>query len=247
MNQEGLGAGGVILSRVLATHLGSQAHTAMQRLLRKNEEGYRKALQSDSIFDFFMIAADDKELADGAALLQSDGSPDARTLFASLVESHEINRAPPAAYPNARRRERLMKTLFAANYARAERAAAGPPKVLLKFGAFHVHRGLNPVHGSGIGNYVAEFAEAHGVQSLHIYLMPVKGSQPIWPRVSQPAQLRSFSHVDEARYRYLQPVFANFSDRSGRCSICDRCARRWPRLEERLRRSSPHSCSATTC
>ena len=209
LNQEGLNAGGVILSRVLATHLGSQAHAAMQRLLRKNEEGYRKALQSDSIFDFFMIAADDKELADGAALLQSDGSPDARTLFASLVESHEINRAPPAAYPNARRRERLMKTLFAANYARAERAAAGPPKVLLKFGAFHVYRGLNPVHGSGIGNYVAEFAEAHGVQSLHIYLMPVKGSQPIWPRVSQPAQLRSFNHVDEARYRYLQPVFTN--------------------------------------
>jgi hypothetical protein len=209
LNQEGLNAGGVILSRVLATHLGSQAHAAMQRLLRKNDEGYRKALQSDSIFDFFMIAADDKELADGAALLQSDGSPDARTLFASLVESHQINRAPPAAYPNARRRERLMKTLFAANYARAERAAAGPPKVLLKFGAFHVYRGLNPVHGSGIGNYVAEFAEAHGVQSLHIYLMPVKGSQPIWPRVSQPAQLRSFNHVDEARYRYLQPVFAN--------------------------------------
>jgi hypothetical protein len=209
LNQEGLNAGGVILSRVLATHLGSQARAAMQRLLRKNEEGYRKALQSDSIFDFFMIAADDKELADGAALLQSDGSPDARTLFASLVESHEINRAPPAAYPNARRRERLMKTLFAANYARAERAAAGPPKVLLKFGAFHVYRGLNPVHGSGIGNYVAEFAEAHGVQSLHIYLMPVKGSQPIWPRVSQPAQLRSFNHVDEARYRYLQPVFTN--------------------------------------
>jgi hypothetical protein len=209
LNQEGLNAGGVILSRVLETQLGSQARAAMQQLLSKNDDGYRKALQSDSIFDFFMIAADDKEFADSAALLQSDGSPDARTLFSSLVESHEINRTPPAAYPNARHRERLMKTLFAANYARAERGAAGPPKVLLKFGAFHLYRGLNPVHGSGIGNYVAEFAEAHGDQSLHIYLMPVKGSQPIWPRVSQPAQLRSFNHVDEARYRYLQPVFAN--------------------------------------
>jgi hypothetical protein len=165
LNQEGLNAGGVILSRVLETQLGSQARAAMQRLLRKNDDGYRKALQSDSIFDFFMIAADDKEFADSAALLQSDGSPDARTLFASLVESHEINRTPPAAYPNARRRERLMKTLFAANYARAERAAAGPPKVLLKFGAFHVYRGLNPVHGSGIGIYVAEFAEAHAAGS----------------------------------------------------------------------------------
>ena len=209
LNQEGLNAGGLILSRVLATQPGSQARAAMQQLLRKNDDGYRKALQSDSIFDFFMIAAEDKELADGAALLQSDGSPEARTVFASLVESHEINRTPPAAYGNARHRERLMKTLFAADYERAARGAAGPPRVLLKFGAYHVYRGLNPVHGSGIGNYVAEFAEAHGDRSLHIYLMPVKGSQPIRPRVSQPAQLRSFNHLDEARSRYLQPVFTN--------------------------------------
>jgi hypothetical protein len=52
-----------------------------------------------------------------------------------------------------------MKTLFSADYAEAARAQAAPPKVLLKFGAYHIYRGLNPVHGSGIGNYLAEFAE----------------------------------------------------------------------------------------
>ena len=35
-----------------------------------------------------MIAADDKELAASAALLQKDGSAEAQSLFASLVESH---------------------------------------------------------------------------------------------------------------------------------------------------------------
>ena len=102
-----------------------------------------------------------------------------------------------------------MKTLFAANYARAAAGTAPPPKVLLKFGAFHGYRGLNPVHGSGIGNYVAEFAEAQGAQSLHIYLMPVKGSQPIHPRVGQPAQLRPFNLADQPGWRYLQPIFSN--------------------------------------
>ena len=209
LNQEGLNAGGLILSRVLASRLGSQARPAMQQLLEKNDEGYRKALQSGRIFDSFMVAADDKELAAGAALLQKDGSAEARSLFASLVESHEINRTSPAEYGNARRRERLMKTLFAANYARAARTAAAPPKVLLKFGAYHVYRGLNPVHGSGIGNYVAEFAEGQGAQSLHIYLMPVKGSQPIYPRAGQPAPLRPFNLEDDPGFRYLQPVFSN--------------------------------------
>jgi len=139
LNQEGLNAGGLILSRVLATQPGGQARAAIQELHRKNDDGYRKALQSDSIIDFFMIAAEDKELADAAALTRSDGSPEARSLFASLVESHEINRAPPAAYGNARHRERLMKTLFAADYEKAARGEAGPPRVLLKFGAYHVY------------------------------------------------------------------------------------------------------------
>jgi hypothetical protein len=209
LNQEGLNAGGLILSRVLASQLGSQARPAMQQLLAKNDERSRKALQSGRVFDSFMVAADDNELAAGAAVLQKDGSVEARSLFASLVESHEINRTSPAEYGNARRRERLMKMLFAANYARAARTAAAPPKVLLKFGAYHVYRGLNPVHGSGIGNYVAEFAEAQGAQSLHIYLMAVKGSQPIYPRQGQPAQLRPFNYADQPGSRYLQPIFSN--------------------------------------
>jgi hypothetical protein len=209
LNQEGFGASRLILSRVLASRVGRESLPAMQQLLQKNDDAYRKALQSGSIFDLFMIAADDKELAGGAALLQKDGSPEARSLFASLVEGHEINRTSPAEYGNARRRERLMKTVFAANYARAASSSAALPKVLLKFGGYHVYRGLNPVHGSGIGNYVAEFAEGQGAQSLHIRLMAVKGSFPIYPRLGQPAQLHPFNYADQPGSRYLQPIFSN--------------------------------------
>lgn len=180
LNQEMFGTAGLILSRVLASGVGGEARTAIERLLQENEEASRKAVQSGNVFEFFMFTADDKELARGAALLQRDGSPKARSLFASLIESHEINRTPPSEYGNARRRERLMKTLFAANYALASANAAAPPKVLLKFGAFHGYRGLNPVHGSGIGNYIAELAEGQGAQSLHIRLMPSKGLPPIF-------------------------------------------------------------------
>ena len=140
LNQEALGAGGLILSRVLASQVGKEARPAMQQLLQKNDEAYRKAVQSGRISDLFMIAADDQELAGGAALVLKDGSREAQSLFRSLVESHEINRTSPVEYGNARRRERLMKTLFAANFARAASPAAAPLKVLLKLGAFHVDR-----------------------------------------------------------------------------------------------------------
>ena len=209
LNQEMFGAAGLILTRLLAGGIGKDARLAMQQLLRKNDDAYRKAAQSGSIFDLFMMAADDKEFSSGTALLQKEGSREAQSLFWSLVESREINRTSPANYGNARRRERLMKTLFAANYSRAAATAASPPKVLLKFGAFHGYRGLNPVHGSGIGNYVAEFAEGQGAQSLHIQLFAVKGSQPIHPRVGQPAERRPFSLEEQPGTRYLQPMLRN--------------------------------------
>jgi hypothetical protein len=209
LNQEAYGAGGLILSRILERGVGEQARQAIRQLVQKNEDASRKALQSGRIFDLFMMSADDAELGRAAAILQKDGSAEARSLFASLIESHEIDRRPPVEYANIRRRERLMKTRFAENYTRAATAAAAPPKVLLKFGAYHVYRGWNPVHGSGIGNYVAEFAEGQRAQSLHIRLIAVKGAQPIYPRVGQPAELIQFNLRDQPGSRYLEPMFAN--------------------------------------
>ena len=209
LNQEGLNGGGLILSRILQSSLGEAARAAMQRLSQKNDDAYRKALQSGSIADLYMLAADDQELSQAAAVLERDGNRDARSLFASLIESHEINRVPPNQYDNARRRERLMKTRFAAAYAQASTTGATPPRVLLKFGAFHIYRGLNPVHGSGIGNYVAEFAEARGVQSLHIVLLPVKSVQPFYPKVGQPAQVQPFSVEQDRRWPSVRLMVTN--------------------------------------
>jgi len=206
LNQEALGAAGLILSRILDTSPGAESRAAIEELLRKNDEAYAKALETGRMSNLFILSADDKDLAAGAAVLEKDGSPQAQSLFRSLIESHEINKAWPAS---AERRSRMMKMLFAARYAEAARSEASPPKVLLKFGAYHLFRGLNPLHASGIGNYVAEFADGLGAQSLHIYVMAVKGSHSFYPKYGQPAQLRPFDLKDDPRSRYLQPMLAN--------------------------------------
>jgi hypothetical protein len=207
LNQEGLGASGLILGRILDAGRAGESGRAMRQLLQKNDDAYAKALQSGRISDLFMISADDKELAAGAALLEKEGTPQIRSLFASLIESHEINRAWPA---DSGRRSRLMKTLFTADYDEVARLESSPPKVLLKFGAYHIYRGLNPMQDSGIGNYVAEFAEGHGAQSLHICLMDVRGSYPIFGGVGRPARgVRLFNLQADPRSRYLQPILAN--------------------------------------
>jgi len=205
LNQEAPGASGLILSRILDTRPPGKSGAAMRELAEKNDSAYAKALQTGRISDLFMLSADDKDLAAGAALLEEDGTPEARSLFAALIQSHEINRAWPA---DSSRRSRLMETLFAAQYAEAARSEPSP-RVLLKFGAYHVFRGLNPLRESGLGNYVADFANRHGEESLHIYVMPVKGSEPVYPKLGQPARLIRFNRKDDPRSRYLQPVLAN--------------------------------------
>lgn len=206
LNQEAPGAGSFILSRIAEGELGRQSRAAIQRLLRKSQDDDRKALQTGRHSDWFMLSADDADLASVAAVLQMDGSAEARSLFASLIESHEINRLSPADPDNARRRARLMEKRFAADYARAERRAGAPPKVLLKLGAYHVYRGSNPVGGNGIGAYIAKLVDQQGAQSLHIRLMAVKGVAPVNPRLGQPAQLRPFDLRDDPNSDYLRPL-----------------------------------------
>jgi hypothetical protein len=205
VNQEGLGAAGLMLRRILDMRPGRESSAALKRLLQKNDEAYAKSTETGKISDLLMISADDKELAADASLLEKDGSSQARALFGSFIQSHEINRAWPA---DAGRRFRLMKMLFAADYAEAARSAGSPPKVLLKFGAFHVYRGLNPMHSSGIANYVAELADGQGGESLHICVMPVKWTAAFY-RAGQPPRLRQFDLRDDPRSRYLQPMLAN--------------------------------------
>ena len=112
----------------------------MQQLLERNNEDSRKAVETGRISDQFMIAADDRELADGTALLLNDGSSEARFMAAG---SATTSRNSPKGRP------------------------------------------LDPC------------------------LLAVNGSQPIFPRVGQPAQLRPFNLEDDPGFRYLQPMFGN--------------------------------------
>jgi hypothetical protein len=207
VNQEALGAGGLILRRILDVKLSGDTRAAVQKLLQKNDESYAKALETGKMSQLFMLSANDRELAATTALLQKDGPPLARSLFASLIQSHEINRAWPR---DSGRRNQLMKTLFAADYADALRSESSPPKVLLKFGAFHIYRGWNPVHESGLGNYVAEFADARGAESLHICVMAVKWSTPIYAGIGRPAvTTRTVDLKQDAASHYLEPILSN--------------------------------------
>ena len=63
-------------------------------------------------------------------------------------------------------RENLMKRTFLQRY-----RSAGTPKVLFKFGAYHMMRGLSGTHVPSLGNFVADLALAEGKSSFHMLIL----------------------------------------------------------------------------
>ena len=209
IDQEFLGSAGWILELILQTHPGPQSRAAIEELLKKSNSARAKAEQTGSPADLYLLAANDDDLSNAASALKKDGSAEAQALFGRLVQSHEIyaEYMHGSNYVSNRTRAQLMKRSFAAGFEEASKERSGPPKVLVKLGGNHLYRGRNPLHSSEIGDYIAEIAEGGGMQSLHILVLGVKGSQLHYAKVGSPYEPGTFDLTNESSYAFMKPMF----------------------------------------
>jgi hypothetical protein len=107
-------------------------------------------------------------------LVRPRAGSEADMLVQSLVISDRIyrNYREGAYYENGREREEYMKRRFLDEYQRAQAIEKVPPKVLLKFGEWHLYRGLGPSNLQTLGNFISEFALANRSRSFHIAILP---------------------------------------------------------------------------
>jgi hypothetical protein len=78
-------------------------------------------------------------------------------------------------------REENMKDLLMDEYRLAQRRGDRLPKALLKFGQWHLFRGMSPGSIFPMGNFISEFAKSNGMSSLHVYFAshnPAGGFRP---------------------------------------------------------------------
>jgi hypothetical protein len=80
------------------------------------------------------------------------------------IENDRLN--PETRFSAQQRRESLMKQLFVAHYQRM--LAEGQSKIMLRFGRNHLHRGYDDRGISTLGNFIAEFAIAHGERAFNV-------------------------------------------------------------------------------
>lgn len=193
LDQEFLGSSGHLLEEMLASKPGPLARAALTGLAAQDRKATAAALASGSPFDLFLLSATQDDLDRAAAAVARDGGARVRHLFGLLTESRAIYQASRSGQGDANgRRARLMKRTFAARLAENPDA-----RVLMKFGANHAYKSLNPLDQRDLGAYVAERAEGEGVSALHIIVLGARGSHGGYGGVGRPSVVRSFDMMDD--------------------------------------------------
>lgn len=80
-------------------------------------------------------------------------------------------------YESNYERAELQRRTFVGAYRAAERRDKRPPRVLLKYGAYHMFRGVQPLGVQDLGDLVANLATYEGARSFHLLVLPGAGTR----------------------------------------------------------------------
>jgi len=158
-----------------------------------------------------MMAAKQEELDRVRDLLKNQAKPEAQKLFEDLLVSREIYKKNMTGdyYSSNRQRALLMKKNFSEPFAASPRNDGVLPKVFFKFGAYHMFRGINPLHSSEIGNLIGEAAEANQFKSVHILIVGVKGEQLHFAGIGRPPEAAPLDLAGDkdSDFLFFKPLF----------------------------------------
>jgi hypothetical protein len=140
----------LLVRELAAANPGSQA---LQTAVETVKGGYRRQM-APALLELVRTATAPGDRSIGGVSLRDSL---ARTLEV------EADRANGARLSASRRRENVMKDLFHTRWVKADR-----PKVFLRFGRNHLHRGFDRRGVSTLGNFVAELAVAEHLQVFNV-------------------------------------------------------------------------------
>lgn len=201
LDQEFLGASGLLLERMRAARPGPVASAAIARLAALDRSATAAALASGSPGQLLLYTIDDRQMQEAAAAIATDGGPRATALFAALAETRAIylGQSTDGEASNARR-ARLMKRTLADKLATVPRSS----RILFKFGDLHMAKGTNARHLRDLGNFVAERAEGDGATSLHIAVYGAAGTHALYGGVGRQVRNEPFVLAEDADYAWVK-------------------------------------------
>jgi hypothetical protein len=213
LDQELMGAPVYLLERILETKPDPEARRALEAMLQEDHADHAAAAKTGNPGELFLMKAKQEDLDKARELLEQQGSSEAQAMFDALLISRAIYQKNLSGenYASNRQRALLMKKNFVDPYTAAFQRDNAAPKVLFKFGAWHIYRGINPLHSSEIGNLIGEAAEGHQFKSVHILILGVKGEQSRFAGIGRPFQPTPLDLANDkgSDFLFLKPLFEN--------------------------------------
>jgi hypothetical protein len=208
LDQNFLGSAGWLIDQMLAKHPGPAAGAELTHLKVEEQADAVHARQTGSYNDLFMIAVSDEELRRALAIMDQDGNADIKRMFRELMQSHDIYAPRSRGINTDEERAILLKQ----NFKRDLQGAANngrPGKVIVKFGDWHLYKGMNPLRDRNLGNFISEMADGEGSSSLHIAILGAKGTHRLLGKYGQPSTTQPFVLDEDSEYHWIEPMIAN--------------------------------------
>lgn len=187
IDQEFIGAAKYLIARMLAQPLNPAARAKLEALRQMDAVAAQKAAATGNPMEYLMLSASDEDLASLRPLLAGPKEQTALGLLDALLESRAIYRKSASKAPGDRDLSNQMR-LALLKRTLGSRLGAREQKLVVKVGANHAYKGINPLNNRDIGNFLAERAEGQGRTSLHLIVLAAKGQQLRFAGAGKPHQ-----------------------------------------------------------
>ncbi|NBV18391.1 hypothetical protein [Janthinobacterium sp.] len=187
IDQEFVGAAKYLITLMLTQPVNPAARAKLEALRQMEDVAAQKAASTGNPFEYFILSASTEELTSLRPLLSGPKEQTARGLLDALLATRAIFQKSVSQVPGDRDlSNRLRLTLL--KRPRETWLSMQEQKLVVKVGANHAYKGINPLNNRDIGNFLAERAEGQGHTSLHLIVLAVKGTQLRFAGAGKPYQ-----------------------------------------------------------
>ena len=209
LDQEFVGSAGTLLDAMMAKQPGPKSKAAIAEAQTKERNADMEARRTGDPSKLFLIASTDSDVQALKDAVAIDGNPATQNLLREFMESRAIYHLNAEGSPDSNRiRAELLKRHFLAHYS-ALQTQMPEPRVLLKFGDFHMGKGFNILHQRDLGNFTAELADGQGTHSLHILVLGARGIHAKFGGYAKPLGQEPFVMTDDRDYTWLAPAVSD--------------------------------------
>lgn len=201
IDQEFIGTAKYLIAQMLAQPVNPAARAKLEALRQMEAVAYQKAVATGNPLEYLMLSASNEELASLRPLLAGAEEKTALGLLDALLDSRAIYQKSASKVPDDRDLSNRLR-LALLKQTLAARLGVQEQKLVVKVGANHAYKGMNPLNNRDVGNFLAERAEGQGRTSLHLIVLAAKGKQLRFAGAGKPFQPAPIE-LDSAAFKLL--------------------------------------------